>query len=136
MTINASPWNYVDPAKTEWLKNNTTEIQQNKRKPMKRTTLTVSYAKYDDNSSEVCNSNEIIVAGNNFFSGWECSVGDCLFINPVGEMSFASCGQGPHVGNILDEDVSRVGPKKIICEKEHCHCGTDIIIPKVSECQS
>ena len=96
---------------------------------MKRTTLTVSYNKYDDNSTEVCNSNEVIVAGNNFFMNWECNVGDCIFINPVGEMSLASCGQGGYVGHILD-DVARVGPKRIVCEKEHCHCGTDIIIPK------
>jgi hypothetical protein len=56
-------------------------------------------------------------------------VGDCIFINPVGEMSLASCGMGGYVGHILD-DINRVGPKQIICEKEHCHCGTDIIIPK------
>jgi len=129
MSPNTGPWHYDDPAKTEFIKNNTTEIQQTKRKPMKRTTMTVIYNKYDDNISEVCNSNEVIVAGNNFFMGWECNVGDCIFINPVGEMSLASCGQGGYVGHIL-EDVARAGPRRIVCEKEHCHCGTDIIIPK------
>ena len=99
---------------------------------MKRTTLTVSYNKYDDNSTEVCNSNEVIVAGNNFFTGWNCNVGDAIFINPVGEMSLASCGMGGYVGHILT-DINRVGPKQIVCEKEHCHCGTDIIIPKFME---
>jgi hypothetical protein len=44
-------------------------------------------------------------------------------------MSLASCGMGGYVGHILD-DINRVGPKQIVCEKEHCHCGTDIIIPK------
>ncbi len=129
MSANTGPWHYKDPAKEQWLKEHTTEIQQTKRKPMKRTTMTVSYNRYDDNSTEVCNSNEVIVAGNNFFSGWSCNVGDCIFINPVGEMSLASCGMGGYVGHILD-DINRVGPKQIICEKEHCHCGTDIIIPK------
>jgi organic radical activating enzyme len=132
MSVNTGPWHYKDPEKEQWLKEHTTEIQQTKRKPMKRTTLTVSYNKYDDGSSEVCNSNEVIVAGNNFFSGWNCNVGDCIFINPVGEMSLASCGMGGYVGHILD-DINRVGPKQIICEKEHCHCGTDIIIPKFNE---
>jgi hypothetical protein len=79
--------------------------------------------------TEVCNSNEVIVAGNNFFSGWKCNVGDAIFINPVGEMSLASCGMGGNVGHIL-KDISRAGPKQITCNKEHCHCGTDIIIPK------
>jgi organic radical activating enzyme len=129
MSANTGPWHYKDPAKEQWLKEHTTEMHQSKRKPTKRTTLTVSYNKYDDGSTEVCNSNEVIVAGNNFFSGWECNVGDCIFINPVGEMSLASCGMGGYVGHILT-DINRVGPKQITCEKEHCHCGTDIIIPK------
>jgi len=129
MTVNAGPWEYDDPAKEAFVRNCTTEMKLTKPKPMKRTTRTVSYTRYDDDTTEVCNSNEVIVAGNNFFKGWECDVGDAIFINPVGEISLASCGQGGTVGHIL-EDVSKVGPKKITCYKEHCHCGTDIIIPK------
>ena len=129
MTVNAGPWQYDDPYKEEFIRNCTTEMKLTKPKPMKRTTRTVSYTRYDDDTTEVCNSNEVIVAGNNFFKGWECDVGDAIFINPVGEISLASCGQGGTVGHIL-EDVSKVGPKKITCFKEHCHCGTDIIIPK------
>lgn len=129
MTVNAGPWEYDDPAKEAFVRNCTTEMKLTKPKPMKRTTRTVSYTRYDDDTTEVCNSNEVIVAGNNFFKGWECDVGDAIFINPVGEISLASCGQGGTVGHIL-EDVSKVGPKKITCFKEHCHCGTDIIIPK------
>lgn len=129
MTVNAGPWEYDDPAKEAFVRNCTTEMKLTKPKPMKRTTRTVSYTRYDDDSTEVCNSNEVIVAGNNFFKGWECDVGDAIFINPIGEISLASCGQGGTVGHIL-EDVSKVGPKKITCYKEHCHCGTDIIIPK------
>jgi hypothetical protein len=132
MSPTTGPWHYKDPAKEQWLKEHTTEVQQLKRKPMKRTTLTVSYNRYSDGSTEVCNSNEVIVAGNNFFSGWNCNVGDCIFINPVGEMSLASCGMGGYVGHILT-DINRVGPRQIMCEKEHCHCGTDIIIPKFLE---
>jgi organic radical activating enzyme len=129
MTVNAGPWQYDDPLKEEFIRNCTTEVQLNKPKPMKRTTRTVSYNRYDDGKTEVCNSNEVIVAGNNFFKGWKCDIGDSIFINPVGEISLASCGQGGTIGHILD-DVSKVGPKQITCFKEHCHCGTDIIIPK------
>jgi hypothetical protein len=71
----------------------------------------------------------LIVNNQNYFSGWECSVGDCIFINPAGEVSLASCGLGGNVGHIL-KDISNVGPKKIMCYKEMCMCGTDIIIPK------
>ena len=61
MSVNAGPWQYKDPVKEQWLREHTTEIQQTKRKPMKRTTLTVSYNKYEDGTSEVCNSNEVRV---------------------------------------------------------------------------
>jgi hypothetical protein len=36
---------------------------------------------------------------------------------------------GGNVGHILD-DISGVGPKQIVCKKDMCMCGTDIIIPK------
>jgi organic radical activating enzyme len=129
MSVNAGPWTYKDPAKTQFINDCTSEHQQTKPKPDKRSNYNVSYNRYDDNHYEVCNSNEVIVAGNNYFSGWNCNVGDAIFINPVGEVSLASCGMGGNVGHIL-KDISRVGPKQIICKKEHCHCGTDIIIPK------
>lgn len=129
MSVNTGPWHYADPDKVKFINEHTVEIKQTKAKPMKRTTMTVSYNKYDDGTVTTCNSNEIIVNGQNFFSGWNCNVGDAIFINPVGDMSLASCGQGGNVGHILN-DISGVGPKQIICAKEHCHCGTDIIIPK------
>lgn len=129
MNAETGPWHYADPDKAKFISEHTNEMQQTVAKPMKRSTLCVSYNKYSDGTSFPTSSNDIIVNGENFFSGWNCSVGDCVFINPVGVVSLASCGQGDQVGHIL-EDISQVGPKKIICRKEHCHCGTDIIIPK------
>ena len=67
----------------------------------------------------------------NFFKGWKCYVDDALFINPRGEISSASCGVGNNHGNILDSDLT-FDLKPVICSKQHCHCGTDIIIPKES----
>jgi hypothetical protein len=129
MSVNAGPWTYKDPEKVKFLHEHTTEIHQTLRKPMKRSTMNVSYSKFDDGTRVVTNSNEVIVQGQNYFNNWQCEVGDSIFINPVGDVSFASCGQGGYIGHILD-DISSVGPKQITCHKEHCHCGTDIIIPK------
>ena len=89
----------------------------------------VSYALWEDNVREPINSNDVIVKGQNFFKGWKCNIGDAIFINPQGFVSMASCGQGERVGHILN-NVSNIGPKTITCNKEHCACGTDIIIPK------
>ena len=128
MSVNAGPWQYKDPAKKKFIDEHNVEMNFTLPKPYKESKA-VSYNKYEDNSRTPTNSNEIIVNGQNFFKGWICNVGDAIFINPTGEVSLASCGQGDQVGHIL-EDISRVGPKQIMCGKEHCHCGTDIIIPK------
>ena len=128
MSVNAGPWQYKDPAKKKFIDEHNVEMNFTIPKPYKESKA-VSWNKYDDGTKAYTNSNEIIVNGQNFFKGWACSVGDSIFINPVGEVSLASCGQGDRVGHILD-DINKVGPKQITCGKEHCHCGTDIIIPK------
>lgn len=128
MTVNAGPWQYSDPLKEKFIRENTSEHKQTLPKPGKCAD-TASYSRYDDGTVIPTNSNEVIVAGDNFFKSWKCNVGDAIFINPSGEVNLASCGQGGIVGHIL-EDISKVGPKQITCYKDHCHCGTDIIIPK------
>lgn len=125
------PWQYKDPAKTEFFNTHNIEIHQSVDKPNKRAD-TVSYSRYDDGTTTFCNANEIIVNGDNFFTNWLCNVGDCIFINPTGDVSLASCGMGGTVGHIL-EDISNVGPKQITCYKDMCMCGTDIIIPKIKK---
>ena len=128
MSVNAGPWQYKDSEKKKFIDAHNVEMNFTLPKPYKESKA-VSYNKYEDHSRSTTNSNEIIVNGQNFFKGWVCNVGDAIFINPTGDVSLASCGQGDQVGHIL-EDIRRVGPKQIICGKEHCHCGTDIIIPK------
>ena len=129
MTINAGPWEYKDPEKVKFLNEHTVDTKQTVEKPSKENNC-ISYVKFNDRTTTHVNSNDIIINRQNFFKGWKCNVGDALFINPAGAISLASCGQGGYVGNILG-DINDIGPKQIICGKEHCHCGTDIIIPKV-----
>ncbi|NBO28087.1 MAG: 4Fe-4S cluster-binding domain-containing protein [Synechococcaceae bacterium WB8_1B_057] len=128
MTTNAGPWKYSDLKKIEFLESHSIESFFSKEKPYKSSN-TVSYSRYTDGSLNATNSNDIIVQRQNFFRNWICNVGDAIFINPIGRVSLASCGQVDNIGHILD-DISKVGPKKIVCRKDHCHCGTDIIIPK------
>jgi len=128
MNSDASPWQYKEEAKSEFLKTHNIDMKFTLPKPNNVNTC-ISYNKYSDNSVSATNSNDIIINRQNFFKGWKCEVGDSLFISPAGNVSLASCGQGGHVGNILG-DIEGIGPKRIVCDKEHCHCGTDIIIPK------
>lgn len=134
MTNNAKPWEYADEEKVNFLKTHNVDKKFTIPKP-ERENKCISYVKYNDNTENHVNSNDIIISRHNFFKNWSCNVGDAIFINPGGAVSLASCGEGGYVGNILD-DIHDIGPKKIVCKKEHCHCGTDIIIPKKSkECQ-
>jgi organic radical activating enzyme len=129
MSINAGPWEYKDPEKKLFIEQHNLEMNFTIPKPQREPT-SVSFTHYSDGFVEPTNSNTIIVNRENFFKGWKCNIGDSIFINPVGEVTYASCGQDKFRGHILT-DIDRVGPKEIICGKEHCHCGTDIIIPKV-----
>lgn len=130
MSTNAGPWHYKDPEKAAFINTHNLEMQFTLPKPFNESKC-LSYSKYDDGTTTPTNSNDVIINGENFFSGWKCNVGDALFINPVGTMSLASCGQGGVIGHILN-DITRAGPKQITCHKEYCHCGTDIIIPKIT----
>jgi len=129
MTVNAGPWEYKDPEKVKFLNEHNIDSKQTVQKPSKENNC-ISYVKFSDKTMTHVNSNDIIINRQNFFKGWKCNVGDSLFINPAGAISLASCGQGGYVGNILG-DINDIGPKQIVCGKEHCHCGTDIIIPKI-----
>jgi len=129
MSTNAGPWQYTDPEKKRFMESHSTEMQQTVPKPPNRNN-SISNTVYDDGTTVSCNSNDIIVNRQNFFTGWECNIGDAVFISPQGEVSLASCGMAPKIGHILN-DISKVTPQTIICNKFHCHCGTDIIIPKM-----
>ena len=128
MSVNAGPWKYNDPKKVKFLEEAQFESVLTIEKPY-RENKAKSVSHYENGKVVSTNSNDIIAARQNFFKGWLCNVDDALFINPRGEMSSASCGVGKNHGNILDENL-KFNLKPVICNKEHCHCGTDIIIPK------
>lgn len=127
MSVNAGPWFYADTDKDKFLRDAKFETVLTTTKPEK-TNQAVSMSHYES-GIEATNSNKIIADRQNFFKGWTCHVDDALFINPVGNISSASCGMGKQHGNILDDDLT-FDLDPIICQKDHCHCGTDIIIPK------
>lgn len=127
MSVNAGPWKYADPLKQQFLENAKFETVMRLPKPY-RNNKAISVSHYAD-KIEPTNSNQIIADRQNFFSGWKCYVDDALFINPKGYISSASCGVGNQHGNVLDENLT-FSLNPVVCNKNHCHCGTDIIIPK------
>ena len=128
MSVNAGPWKYTDPLKQKFLEEAQFETVMRLPKPYRENSA-VSISHYDNGVIEPTNSNKVIADRQNFFTGWKCYVDDSLFINPIGQISSASCGVGNQHGNIIDKNLT-FDLKPVICSKMHCHCGTDIIIPK------
>lgn len=129
MSRNASAWEYKDEDKAKFLR----EHQVDQKKTVDTPQLAkpfYSEARWSNGDVTSAYSNAIIVERQNFFKGWQCSIGDSVWINQIGDVSMGTCGQVSTLGNIL-KDVTNIGPKKIICKKEHCMCGTDILIPKM-----
>jgi organic radical activating enzyme len=131
MSVNAGPWEYKDPEKQKFLETAQFETVMRLPKPYRENSA-ISISHYSNGNIQPTNSNQIIADRQNFFKGWKCQVDDSLFINPIGQVSSASCGVGNQHGNILDENLT-FDLKPVICSKTHCHCGTDIIIPKFME---
>jgi organic radical activating enzyme len=127
MSIGAVPWEYNDPRITEFLSKNNFETNISIYKPKSKLSL-VSIEKYNDGTTKILNSNRIIAENKNFFKGWRCKVNEAIFISPSGSMKAASCGQGPMLGNIFSN--FEITSESIICQKDYCHCGTDILISK------
>jgi len=128
MSRNAGPWEYKDPEKLRFLEKY--KVDSVKTIPHKTfDNLFYSESYWSDGTKNGTFSNEVILERQNFFKGWECSIGDSIWIDQVGQVSMGTCGQVGILGNIL-WDTLEIGPRKIICKKDHCHCGTDILIPK------
>jgi organic radical activating enzyme len=127
MSSSSVPWQYKDPAISEFLNKNNFEQKITIYKPSLSIDIS-SNEVYDDGTVQTLNSNRIVAENRNFFKGWSCNVHESVFISPNGDMSAASCGQGPKLGNIFKE--FNIPRSPVICNKVHCHCGTDILITK------
>ena len=127
MSVNAVPWNYTDPRINEFFKHNSFESYTSIAKPMPTVNLSCT-EHYDDGSSKIINSKRLVAEQRNFFKGWRCNVNESIFISPTGTMKAASCGQGPILGNVFS--TFDINSQAVICQKDYCHCGTDILITK------
>ena len=122
------PWNYSEPRMHDFFKTHTFESQTKLPKPPGSKWHTASKEVYASGFEQPLNGNRLVAERRNFFSGWKCYVDESLFINSQGNISAASCGQGPALGNIYGT-VTTIS-NAITCKKEQCTCGTDILITK------
>jgi len=130
MSRAAEPYSYTDPRKVSWLERNNLKIKQTADKPHNRVGGTHTMERYSDGMVQPVNSNRLAAEHRNFFEGWQCDIGSSINIGIDGSITLASCGVSGVIGNINDQLVLDDLPLSITCNKHHCHCGTDICIPK------
>lgn len=74
--------------------------------------------------------NNLILDGDNNWSGWECSIGmELISVDMRGEVYRGICKVGGSLGNVADGDY--VLPiDTVLCNKDRCSCVTDIMTTK------
>lgn len=122
------PWEYSEQWMKDFFEKSSFERQEKVQKPRGTKWRMSSNEIYKSGACRSLNGNRIVSDRKNYFMGWQCNVGESLFINARGQISAASCGQGPELGNIY-RDI-KINSGTIICNKTQCTCGTDIYITK------
>jgi len=130
MSKHAEPYHYKDARKVAWLERNNLMIKQTADKPRNSIGSTGTVERWTNGSSSPVNSNRLTAEHNNFFQGWTCDIGSSINIAINGDITLASCGVSGVIGNIAGEVNAENLPTSIVCPRHHCHCGTDICIPK------
>lgn len=128
LSVDAGPWQYSEPRMVKFFQDNSFESNHDLPKPLGSKWNTSSKEVYSSGNEISLNGNRLVAERRNFFRGWKCNVDESLFIDTRGEITAASCGQGPSLGNIYKE-INLI-TESITCAKIQCTCGTDIMITK------
>ncbi|MCB0362971.1 MAG: hypothetical protein KDD35_09615, partial [Bdellovibrionales bacterium] len=76
--------------------------------------------------------NSLLSEVKNNFIGWKCDIGlEQIFVDSHGTVLRAGCRVGGKIGHISDA-IIKFPLKAVRCTKTYCHCGTDIVVTKVS----
>lgn len=122
------PWKYSEQWMKDFFETNSFESKHTIPKARGSKWSMVSQEVYDDGTTAPFNGNRLTAERQNFFKGWKCWVSEGIFINSSGNISAASCGMGPRLGNIYRDVELNLEP--VICNKYHCTCGTDMLLTK------
>ena len=130
MSTAAEPYDYRDKTKIDWLMQHNLRIKQTLPKPANRLANTATMEHWSDGTVQPVNSNRLAAERQNFFEGWHCDLGTSINRGINGDITLGSCGVSGVIGNIAGQlDLDSL-PMTVTCSKHHCHCGTDICIPK------
>ena len=125
LTSDVEPYYYEDQDHLDFFK---THSNENTRKKLDDD-LFEKICVIDHNNKIKYTDNQIIIERKNNFKNWQCNVYENLFIGRDGTISQSTCGQGKIIGNIF-ESLKVKELESIICNKDWCHCGVDIMNSK------
>lgn len=75
---------------------------------------------------------EFINSGMTNFNGYICAIGlKSLFVQSDGKIYLGNCSVGGCIGEIEDHENIKWPTKPVICNKNICHCATDVNINKL-----
>ena len=125
LTSDVEPYYYEDQNHLDFFE---THSNENTRKKLDND-LFEKICVIDNNNKIKYTDNQIIIKRKNNFKNWQCNVYENLFISRDGTISQSTCGQGKIIGNIF-ESLKIKELESIICNKDWCHCGVDIMNSK------
>jgi len=128
--INSEPFEYKDKKQKKFLNEHTTSVYKADFRFRKKPRWLMRTILIDENNDEHdFITNDLVLMKKNYFLNWECNLGlDSLFVSYEGDVEGATC-RLRYIGNIIYEDYEFPN-SPMICTKEYCHCGADIMIPK------
>lgn len=126
LTSEVEPYYYEDERHLEFFKNNSNE---NNAKKKKSSDIFEKYCIVKNDKKIKYTDNQIVIERKNNFKNWKCNVYENLFISRDGTISQSTCGQGKIIGNIF-KGLQIKELDSIICNKDWCHCGVDIMNSK------
>ena len=136
LSTSAEMWDYDEDWKNDFFKETDGYMRKwgkvNERRDFKPA---YSLEVWDDGKIRPVNSNRLSAEKLTNFQGWTCYLNDAIFISPSGDVSAGSCGVSGVFSNIntwKEKDLNHIG-NPVICPKNHCTCGTDVIIPKTKQ---
>lgn len=128
--VGTEEFEYTDPGQKKFLDSHSDSVLKRDIKPIRMAnhgyeTITL----YDDGSESFILCNDIVMKKQNYFKDWHCRLGlDSIFISFEGDIEGGTC-RLRNLGNIFDKEFE-FPEEPLICPKDYCHCGADIMIPK------
>jgi len=89
---------------------------------------------YNTGEKERLRTNDLVNRGLTAFAYWSCNIGlELLCIDYHGNITRSGCLQGGIIGRIIENKPFIFPREPIICKKERCNCGTEIMVSKSKE---